>query len=342
MIPSRRTVSGAILQVPMINRPPIIVLVLIVLFFPCFIASAGQVIQIDSDAQFNYAETSYKEGLYLLAAAEYRRFAHFFPNDVRVPEAAYKIGLCLYNARHYRDAITEFNDVIGRFKDDPYAVKAQFKISDCHLQLGNTDQALLELKNLILVTNDSDVIDQVYYRSGWILMEKRQWEDSAQAFARIGEANRQRYDLDALSMALGQAKQIPHKDPTLAGVFSVVPGGGFLYCEEYRNALVSFLLNGLLILATVESFENDNVWLGGVLSVATFGFYAGNIYGGINSAHKYNRHEEHKFINRLQQDFKIQLSSNTSAPVGSARLSRGPAGEVDRWPSLILSFHCSF
>lgn len=270
---------------------------------------AGRVVEIDSDDQFAYAENSFIKGLFLQAEAEYRRFVHFFPQDKRIPEAMYKTGLSLFHAQKYVDAITELNHVIGKLKNNPFAVKAHFVISECQVLLGNFNQALLDLQNLILISDDIAVIDEAHYRSGWIHLEARNWEESAQSFASVSELGRQRFQSEALLHELKKEKQISRKDPTLSGFLSIIPGGGFFYCEEYRNALVSFLLNGLLIYAAAESFNEDNIALGTLLTIVEFGFYAGNIYGGVNSARKYNRHEEYQFIRHLQRNLKVNLSS---------------------------------
>jgi len=38
------------------------------------------------------------------------------------------------------------------------------------------------------------------------------------------------------------------------------------------------------------------------------GFYAGNIYGAVTSAHKYNREQRTGFIEALKQNDNIQIS----------------------------------
>lgn len=300
---------------------------LLLVLLPLSYGFAGQKIKIDADDQFDYAEASFAGGLYLQAAAEYRRFVHFFPHDLRIPEAMYQTGRALFRAQSCRKAIAEFNTLIGRFKENPYVVRSHFMISDCHLQMGDAGQALLDLQNLIRISSDAAAIDEAHYRLGWIYLETRRWEKAKTAFANVSPAGRERFALELLSAELAEEAHLPRKDPALSGFLSIVPGGGFAYCGEYRNALISFLVNGLLIFATAESFSDDNVALGSLLGVVTFGFYAGNIYGGVNSAQKYNRHVENKFINRLRQNLKVKLLSRR---------------EVNRIPAIVLSLQFSF
>ena len=65
-----------------------------------------------------------------------------------------------------------------------------------------------------------------------------------------------------------------------------------------------------MIWATVTSFKDDNPALGGVIAFVEAGFYAGNFYGGITSAHKYNKNKTQTFIRELQESARISLSAD--------------------------------
>ena len=54
-----------------------------------------------------------------------------------------------------------------------------------------------------------------------------------------------------------------------------------------------------------------------VISAVGFGFYAGNIYGAVSSAHKYNRDRITEYRERLNQRRQISLSLAPS-PKGAA------------------------
>ncbi len=79
------------------------------------------------------------------------------------------------------------------------------------------------------------------------------------------------------------------KNPTLGGILGMVPGMGYAYSGEYANALRSIIMNGIFIYGMVETGSNDD-W--GVFTVLTFfeiTWYSGSIYGGVDSAHRYNQ-----------------------------------------------------
>ncbi len=49
--------------------------------------------------------------------------------------------------------------------------------------------------------------------------------------------------------------------------------------------------------------------LGGIITFFELGFYSGNIYSAVSSAHKYNRVEKSKFLKYLKRHGKINISS---------------------------------
>jgi hypothetical protein len=162
--------------------------------------------------------------------------------------------------------------------------------------------------------DNSDNRVKAFYRAGWVLLETGQWEKARWYFQQITKDHQARYRVMDLNTALADATKIPQKSPALAGTLSVIPGGGYLYCNRPKDALMAFLLNGGLIWAAVEAFHNKSPALGTVISFVEAGFYAGNIYGGISSAHKYNERQKKKFIDGLRENTRISLSGSMETP----------------------------
>jgi hypothetical protein len=169
------------------------------------------------------------------------------------------------------------------------------------------------------VAADVDVIDRARHEQGWLYVEQGQWQQADLAFDAITPANRNRYRVADLRQSLTAHDAIPTKSPALAGTLSIVPGGGQLYCNRYRDALTAFTFNAGLILASWEAFDNDLPALGGVIAFVEFGFYAGNIYGAMSSAHKFNRDRVDAFKGQLHRDRAMPLSL-VPTPGGAALL----------------------
>lgn len=267
-------------------------------------------IMISPDKQFAFAEHYFSSQEYILAVAEYHRFIYFFPEDKRVETAMYRIGMSYYYEKRFTEAIDSFNAVIDRYGETDLGVKSYLMISESHEKLNAFGLAIINLKNLITLTHDENVRDEAYYRLGWIYLETASWEKARQCFSKISDQNKEKYRLETLSSELDKEKLIKKKNPKLAGFLSVIPGAGYLYCERYQDALIAFLVNGGLMYAAYEAFDEGHDALGGIISFVEFGFYAGNIYGAVAGAHKYNRNTNGHFIEKLKNNTKVNLSAD--------------------------------
>jgi TolA-binding protein/TM2 domain-containing membrane protein YozV len=273
-------------------------------------SSAHPSLKIDAEEQFNFAEHYFSNGEFDRAINEYHRFIYFFPEDERVELAMYKIGMSYFGIKRFKSAIDSFQAVIDKYMESDLSIKSYWMISQCYLALNQPGPAIANLHNLIAVTDNLKVKDEAYYRIGWIYLETASWEKARLYFKKISSENSEKYRLKKLSKELEEEKHIVRKNPGLAGFFSIIPGVGQFYCERYRDALVAFLLNGGLMVAAYESFDKEIYALGGVISFVELGFYAGNIYGAVSSAHKYNRAKEKDFIEKLKQNIRINFLSD--------------------------------
>ena len=271
---------------------------------------AKSTVTIDAEKQFQYAEQLFSQKKYILATAEYERFIYLFPGDVRVPEARFNMGMAHYSERQYPEAIQTFSELIKSVRRQSiYYTRSFFMAAESQFRLGQRSSALTTLHSLGAQSDDLDVKDEAHYRIGWIFLESHDWEKAQIYFQKISQPNQAKYHLADLARNLEKAGDIHHKSPGVAGALAILPGGGYLYCNRPRDALISFLLNGGLIYAAYEAFDNDMIALGAVISFVEIGFYSGNIYGSISSAHKFNRDQNRRFVDHLKKNLKVSLSS---------------------------------
>ncbi len=267
---------------------------------------------INSSMQLDLAERFFLNGDYYRAAGEYKKFIFFFPEDKKAEHAMYKVGLANYNSGHFREAVASFTKLIDKYRKKGFSMntfpaKAYLMMSESYMQLSESGPAEVSLHNLIVETGDTDVKDEAYYRAGWINVETGDWKKAEGQFDNISSQNLDKYRVPKLLSDLEQRGSIPEKSTKLAGIFSIIPGGGMLYCERYRDALVAFLFNTVLICTAYEAFDNGNCALGTLVSVVESGFYMGNFYGAVSSVHKYNRNAKKNFIEKLKTGNKIKL-----------------------------------
>lgn len=283
------------------------------LFLFSFLPSAASALEIDADSQFEFAEQYFSDKEYEKAVAEYERFLHFFPKDGRVEAAMHKVGMAYFESRKFEAAIHAFGKLLET-SDFSLGLsdlekQAHFMISESHMKLNQPGLALSNLRNLRMLADETELEDECAYRIGWIYLETASWDKARESFGQISPENRDKYQLERLLAGLEEKSAIRQKSPLTAGLLSIVPGGGYLYCGRYRDALASFLVNGALMYAAYESFENDNEALGGIIGFVELGFYTGNIYGSVASAHKYNRSQTSRFIEKLKENTKVGFSA---------------------------------
>jgi len=269
---------------------------------------ADQKIVIDPERQFQFAEHYFQNGEYYRAIGEYERFIYFFPLSDKVELARYKIGLCFLNGEKYAEAIKAFDELIEDYKNTGYALKSYLKISRAYVLLKRYDLAITGIKNLITIAPNEEIKDEVYYQGGWVYLEMGLWEKAQKYFEEISVQNRKKYNLKEVLIGLDRKLPLKRKNPTTAGLLAIIPGAGHLYCERKKDALISFLLNGAMIYAAYEAFDHDLDVIGGIITFFELGFYSGNIYSAVSSAHKHNRDEKNKFLDYLKKNTKVNIS----------------------------------
>jgi len=263
---------------------------------------------IDADRQYDYAHSRFMAGSYDEAIIEFNRFIYFFPEDPRIDPANFQIGMAHFNAGRNSDAAGVFSHLIEDSSSEELMTDAYFMLSRSHAGFGNLDQAMLDLRNLMTVTSDPDVLDRARYELAWLLIDQGRWSEADQVISGITTGNFDQFHVAGLQQDLAKFDQIPRKSTTTAGFLSILPGAGQAYCGRYQDALTAFLVNAGLICAAWEAFDNELYALGAVIGFVEFGFYAGNIYGAVSGAHKYNRDRISEFRDGLIQKNRVQLS----------------------------------
>jgi len=281
--------------------------IIAICLFPAYSYTSPAVL-LDADRQFQFAEHYFQKAEYYRAIGEYERFIYYFPQAKQVELSRYRIGLAYLKGEQYQEAIQAFKRLIDEYQTSAYAIKSYLGVSEAYVQLKCYDEALINLESLITIAPDQNIKDEAYYQSGWVYLEKGLWENAQTCFDKISAQNREKYRLRHLLKELDRKKLLKRKDPSIAGLLAIVPGAGHLYCKRYRDALVSFLVNCALIFAAYEAFDHDQEALGGIITFVEIGFYSGNIYSAVSSAHKYNRDEKNRFLRYLKEHAKINIS----------------------------------
>lgn len=124
----------------------------------------------------------------------------------------YNIGLSYFEDKRFKAAIDAFNSVIDTYENTALAIQSYFRVSESREKLLEFGPAITHLQNLITLTDDVNVRDEAYYRTGWIYVETGAWEKARLSFNKISEQNRNKYMLKRLSAELDDAVLIQKKN----------------------------------------------------------------------------------------------------------------------------------
>jgi tol-pal system protein YbgF len=294
----------------------LLILILLSLVRPANLFSAQ--ILIDSEKQFQYALETMRQGDYIRAVTEFERFIHFFPKDQRVPRARYLIGLCYLKAKSYEASRATFEAVYKRHRAEALGGNALLMIGETYYQQGLSGEAERYFKKVIEAYPQASLINAARYRLGWTHLQADRWREASNVFKGVEQSSPLYSSARELTLNSLKGEELSFKDPAAAGALAIIPGLGHVYTNRYKDALISFLVNGLLIWATVEAFNEGHEVLGGILGFVGLGFYSGNIYSAISSAHKYNVKAKDDFRRSLPDRFNLNLLMSREGHLGLA------------------------
>lgn len=277
-----------------------------------------------ADQLIAFAEQLMHHGEYFRAITEYRRFLFAYPDDSRRAMAHFRIGLAFYRGESYREALQTFREVTQLYPNTIYGKQAWLWQGES-LARQRQYAAAEELYTEITARFPHDTIgQQARYQRAWTLLYQRQWRDAAAQFQHVAPESSLYQSAQSLAQAALEGEHLPAKSPGLAGILSgLLPGSGQLYNGRLGDAVLAFFLNGLFIAGIVEAVNRNVHTVAGVLSFFEAGWYAGNIYGAINGAHKYNRYTTETFLRNLDNRFRFALPEARAPQTFGAQFSLG-------------------
>lgn len=255
----------------------------------------------DMGKQLHFADRLFEDKDFYRAITEYKRFIFFYPEAQSMCERAYfKIGISYYAAKRYEDSIKALTIFIEKYPKS-------FLINDARYHKGIAEKSLKRYD--LSISTFQDIIDsdrgeyrnKAFYQQALIFIDMENWVRARETFLQIPKESALYSSASVFLQGLDNIDNIPCKSPAVAGTLAtILPGSGHLYTERPRDALVAFLLNGAFIFAAVELFNDDEYVTGGIVTFFELGWYSGNIYSAVSSAHKYNKRVKKDFIQGLR------------------------------------------
>ena len=277
---------------------------------------------IDEKLQMDLGDHFSKEGDYFRAITEYKRFQFFFPQSPRVEEAMWKIAQSYFNGKKWDEALSASNALTQKFPSSSWKAEALLLIGICLKEKKEFSRARDSFRKVRENSFRAAVSDDAQWQIALTYLQEEKWKEAAEEFRKIDRNSKIYPKGEHWAKGLDRIDQIPQKSPETAGVLAaLLPGAGHLYCDRYRDATAAFLLNGAFIWGMVEAFEHKNYVVGGILTFFELGWYSGNIYSAVASAHKFNRKKRQEYLDYLEKESNLSLgiSLQGKSPILSLR-----------------------
>lgn len=270
-----------------------------------------------------FANLLYAQKDYYRAITEYKRFVFLNPTDPMVTTAEYQIALSYRDGGKFETAAQVFLELADRHIHDAIGPTSLLMAADAYAQMENFREARDRLELFLSRYPDNHAVKDVQRRIAWYWLCLGEADLAAEQLQSVAQDGVLDPQTEQLIEAASRFDHIPKKSPYLAGCLSAaLPGAGQLYTGRRRDALVAFMINGGLIWAAVEAYDEDQTFAGAMFALLDVSWYAGNIYNAVNNAHKVNRKREQDFLN----DVEVRCG------LGFAVTGDGPA------PALALTF----
>ena len=291
------------------RQKALLVITLVVTLSCLLVTSIAFAQEKEEKSLLGFAHHLFEKGHYYQAVTEYERFIYYNPDHPAVAEARLKIAFCYKLGEQYVKSIELFRKLINDYPGQECATVAAYNIGECFRLDGDYEEALIEFNGFVEDYPDHPLADKAQWNSAWIYIDLEDYPSAKDHLFLVRESSPYQRPAQELVSALDELPQLPRKSPRLAGFLSaVIPGSGHLYTGEKKQALFAFLTNALLIFGTYEAFNNELYVAGGFLSLFAINYYTGNIFGALNSAHKYNRRVKEAYFEGYKRKFELSIN----------------------------------
>ncbi len=222
---------------------------------------------------------------YLRAVDEYEKYLNFFDNDT----IRFKIALAFSSMDEHTNALKNFNKLSEASQlyqlSQIEELKSFFKLK-LFPQLSSKVSEIHNLKSEYSLNADK-ILNFSYLLNGYSIPSEKLF---LEPFNNQEKPIVQNFYL--------RKTNPDYKSEILAGIYSaIIPGLGKIYTENYSDGITAFLITGIFSYLAYTNFEHRHLTRAWIFTVASAGFYAGNIYGSVASAQIFNVKVNFDFIN---------------------------------------------
>ena len=214
--------------------------------------------------------------------------------------------VCYRGLGDYEKGIFEYEVEFPNFTKNVDAVNVQVAL--LYYLTSNNQSALRVLERVLAKGVTTESQEKAHILKAIINLKEGNIQEGDSMFHEVSSwgVNKELYESNL--NILRNMKEQKKKSPSLARIFSIIPGGGYLYTNHKGSALTAFVINSLLGYATYTSVKSKNYGVAGVCGFLGLSFYIGNINGAGRSAVRYNERRYNECIRNLESNNHIFIN----------------------------------
>lgn len=246
----------------------------------------------DAGLTLHFADHLFGDGDYYRAISEYRRY--LFVSKGRGDEAtraALAIGEALARGEQWDAAGRQLDGVATRTTEPGVRRTALFGAARAYLEDGRPELAKPRFR---LLVNDEQTEQPLLQTSrlllAWGHFDAGEIDKARELFQSIAVSDSPHAaDARGVVAAIDKRGELDMKDPLVAALLSVVPGGGHMYLGQWGTGFTALAWNALFIVAAVNAWVVGDWGVAAVLTFAELGWYSGSMFGAVAGAFRHNR-----------------------------------------------------
>lgn len=237
------------------------------------------------------------------------RYNFLYPEDTLIPEIYFFIARSYEELSDYNKALEFYKKSQNLLNINSSLFKSnQYRIAYVYLMLGNFN----EVNKISKISKDPYLITF----NGFAKLNDLDFIDSKKEFSKARKLFKSKSDrryLSILMRACDNVKKLPNLNPYRAAMYGIIPGGGRLYLQEYRQAIATFS-SVLFLSMNLNSNFNSTILSKWVPRIGFVIIYGGSIYGSYKGIEEANMARERRYINRIQRKYNSKLFLNFPEP----------------------------
>ena len=277
-------------------------------FFLFCLLSSAYAQSFDAQHLLRFGDSLFQEGDYLNAIHEYKRYLFLYPDANKRDLVQFSLAASYQNAGKLDLAITVYQTLVDTYPQSPLIERSKSNIAQCQLLQGEDARAIGVLEQFLADHPDSALASRAQFTIGLIQMDNRDWRGASEEWEQV----RAKYPQSSfaelserLAHTVRRGESLPHRSSAIAGLLSaVIPGLGQTYGGKFSDGLYALIIVGVTGGGTAYYIGEQQYEFAIPLGVLGLFFYAGNVFGGFQSAKAFNLQHEAGFLDEMKAQIR--------------------------------------